>query len=92
MLKPGMFATINLILQRDTNVLTLQKQNVLHDDKGNYVYEVNKDSVAQKKYIEVGIIENNTYELTSGLSDNDKVVTVGMELINDGSKVRIAKK
>jgi RND family efflux transporter MFP subunit len=91
MLKPGMFASINLILQKDTNVLILQKQNVLHDDKGNFVYAVNKDSVAQKKYVQVGIIENNTYEITGGLNDGEKIVTTGMELINDGSKVRIAK-
>jgi RND family efflux transporter MFP subunit len=91
MLKPGMFAKIDLILQKDTNVLTLPKQCVLKDDKGNFVYEVNKDSVTQKKYVKVGIIEENTYEITDGLSDSEKVVTLGMELINDGSKVRLAK-
>lgn len=91
LLKPGMFANIDLILQIDTNVLTLQKQCVMKDNDGYFVYELNKDTVAQKKYIQVGIIENNTYEITSGLNDDEKVVTVGMELINDGSKVRLAK-
>ena len=91
MLKPGMFAKIDLILQKDTNVLTLQKQCVEKDDKGYFVYEVNKDTIAQKKYVQVGIIDNNVYEITGGIDENEKVVTVGMDLIADGSKVRLAK-
>lgn len=91
MLKPGMFANIDLILQKDTNVLTLQKQCVLKDDKGYFVYEINKDTLAQKKYVQVGIMQDNSYEITGGLNDNEKVVTIGMELINEGSKVRLAK-
>ena len=91
LLKPGMFAKIDLILQKDTSVLTLQKQCVMKDNDGYYVYELTKDTVAQKKYVQVGIIENNTYEITSGLTEDEKIVSIGMDLINDGSKVRLAK-
>ncbi len=91
MLKPGMFAKIDLIMQKDTNALTLPKQTVLKDDKGYFVYEINKDTIAVKKYVDVGIIEDNVYEIKNGLTDGEKVVSLGMELINDGSKVRLAK-
>ncbi len=91
LLKPGMFANIDLILKKDTNVLILQKQCVLKDDKGYYIYEVNQDTIAQKKYVKVGIIQDNTYEILDGLNDNEKIVTLGMDIITDGSKVRLAK-
>ncbi len=91
MLKPGMFASVELILKKDENVLTLPQQCIQKDDKGNFVYMVNQDSVAFKKYVQLGIQDINTYEITDGLTDSDKVVSIGQDLIKDGMRVKIAK-
>jgi membrane fusion protein, multidrug efflux system len=90
-LKPGMFATINLILQREKNADFLPNQVVLNDDGGDYVYLLNSDSTVSKKYIHLGIQQNNKNEVLSGLSDNDEIVFVGQELIKDKMKVRVTK-
>lgn len=91
-LKPGMFAKIDLVLQSDENVLLLPTQCTLKDDQGDYVYMVSpQDSVAHKHYVKLGIESDNKDEIISGLTDSDKVVVLGMELIKEGSKVRIGK-
>ncbi len=91
-LKPGMFAKIDLILQSDENVLLLPTESTLKDDQGDYVYMISpQDSVAHKHYIKLGIESDNKDEILSGLTDSDTVVVKGMELIKEGSKVRIGK-
>ena len=90
-LKPGMFATIILILDRKKNADFLPNQVVLDDDGGNYVYLLTPDSTVTKKYIQLGIQQNNKNEVLSGLNDSDNIVFVGQELIKDKMKVRVAK-
>lgn len=91
-LKPGMFTTTELVLSREDNAMILPSQCVLTDDKGNYVYQVNmNDSTAYKKYIQIGIQQDNTDQVTSGLSDEDRIVLTGQTLLKEGSKVKITK-
>ncbi len=90
-LKPGMFATINLILEKKENSNFLPNQVVLNDDEGDYVYLLNPDSTVTKKYVKIGIQQDNKFEILSGLTGNDKIVFVGQELIKDKMKVRVAK-
>ena len=91
LLKPGMFATINLIFERKQNSLTLPNQVVLNDDNGNYIYVIKSDSTVSKKYVQVGIQYNNKDEILSGVNENEKIVFVGQNLIKDNAKVKIAK-
>ncbi len=91
-LKPGMFVNIELIMQSENNAMQLPSQCVLTDDKGTYIYQVNmNDSTAYKKYIQIGIMQNNNDQITSGLNDDDRVVFSGQSLLKEGSKVKILK-
>ncbi len=90
-LKPGMFATITLVLERKPDALILPNQVVLNDDNGNYVYLVNADSTVTKKYLQLGIQQDNKDEILSGVNDSDKIVFVGQSLIKDKMKVKISK-
>ena len=88
-LKPGMYATIDVILDVKPDSKLIPVQCVLKDDKGNYVYTVNTDSTAVKKYIEIGDQQDNNYEIISGLTESDKFVSLGQQLCKDGGKVKI---
>jgi membrane fusion protein (multidrug efflux system) len=90
-LRPGMFATIILILEKKENSDFLPNQIVLNDDNGDYVYLLNPDSTVSKKYIQLGIKQDNKYEILSGINNDDKIVFVGQDLIKDKMKVRVAK-
>ncbi len=91
LLKPGMFATINILLGKRSGVLLLPNYTVLNDQNGNYVFVVNPDSTVNQKYIQVGVQQNNLDEILSGVDTTDRIVFVGQTLIKNGSKVKIAK-
>ncbi len=89
MLKPGMFAKVELTLQKNTDVLKLPAQCVLKDGDKYYVYVVNDEMIANKKYVEVGIVTNNETEIINGLNESEKIIKVGQDLISDKTKVKI---
>ncbi|MEI7484157.1 MAG: efflux RND transporter periplasmic adaptor subunit [Ignavibacteriota bacterium] len=91
LLKPGMFAKVELMLDKNTDIIKLPSQCVLQEGEKNYIFVVNDEMVANKMYVETGIIANNETEIVKGLGENDKVVIVGQELISDKSKVKIVK-
>jgi len=89
LLKPGMFAKIEIILGKHEDALTVPSQCVLYDDKGNFVYTVTAENTAKKIYVTTGYSSDNRTEIVSGISGDDKVVSVGQELISDNTKVQI---
>ena len=91
-LKPGMFATITLILDKKPNALILPNEVIQNSDSGNYVYVVNPDSTVARKFVKIGIQQDNNIEILSGVNEQDKIVFVGQSLIKDKMKIKIAKK
>jgi len=91
MLKPGMFANINMVLDKRENVLTLPNQVVLDDDKGSFVYLLKPDSTVEKRSVKIGIKQDTKYEVLSGITENDPIIFVGQSLVKDKMKVKIAK-
>lgn len=90
-LKPGMFATVQFILEKKSNASILPNQVVLNDEKGDFVYLLNPDTTVSKKYVKIGIRMDSTFEVLSGLSNDDRIVVVGQSLVKDKMKVKIAK-
>jgi len=90
-LKPGMFVSIQLVIQKSENALILPSQCVLKDDNGSFVYFVGADSTAQAKYITLGIQQDNNDEILTGVNDGDRVIFSGQGLLKNGAKVRIVK-
>ncbi len=91
LLKPGMFANINLILAKKSNALILPNDVVLNDKDGDYVFILNPDTTVMKKYVQVGIRQDNNDEILSGIEDNDRIVISGQTLVKNGAKVRVIK-
>ncbi len=91
LLKPGMFATINIQLGKKSGVLLLPNYSVLNDENGNYVFVLNSDNSVSQEYVQVGIQQNNMDEIISGVDTSKKIIFVGQTLVKNGSKVKIAK-
>lgn len=91
-LKPGMFAKVQLTLVENTDVIKIPSQCVLKDGEKFYVYIVGDDMTIIKKYVEVGIISNNETEIINGVNESDRIVIVGQELVSDKAKVKIVNK
>ena len=90
-LKPGMFAKIEISLEKHSDVMIVPAECVLSDDNGSYVFVVNDGQTAQKKYVQKGIESDNRIEILSGLNYDDNLVFVGQALINENSKVKISQ-
>jgi RND family efflux transporter MFP subunit len=87
-LKPGMFASVSLVISAKENVLTVPTQAVVRDTSGNVVY-VAKNDFAVKKVITTGIEQNSRIEISSGLQDSDRVIVAGQQYIKDKSQIKI---
>lgn len=88
LLKPGMFAKIELILSVHKNVLSIPTDAIGETNSQKYVYII-KDAVAYKKVIKTGISQNNFTEILEGVLASDDIVLVGWQNLKDGIKVEV---
>ena len=91
LLKPGMFANVDLIFDKAENALVLPSQVILKDDSGTYVYTLDAGDVVHKNYVKIGVVHDNEDQILSGLTSDKQVVFMGYDMVHDGMKVRVAK-
>lgn len=75
-LKPGMFASLSLLLDRQARALTVPQKAVLDDGPRKIVF-VARDGEFVPRIVETGAKMNGSIEITSGLEAGEKVVTEG---------------
>jgi multidrug efflux pump subunit AcrA (membrane-fusion protein) len=72
--KPGMSVTANIITNSATNVIIVPSSAVKTMGNKKYV-EILNNGVPEKKTVEVGISNDTSTEIKSGLNGGEKVVT-----------------
>lgn len=87
-LKGGMLAQVQLIPEEETAVLAIPKDIVRNTNGQPYVYTV-AEGKARKTWITAGRKGVDFLQVIDGLSENDIVVTTGMDNLEDGREVRI---
>jgi cobalt-zinc-cadmium efflux system membrane fusion protein len=75
-LKPGMFAALTILLDRQTRALTVPLAAVL-DDRDRKIVFVSRDSQFFPRVVEVGARMDGTLEILKGLAEGELVVTKG---------------
>lgn len=90
LLKPGMFAKIEIILSVHKDVLAIPVDAVGETDSEKYVYVI-EGAVARKKIIKTGISQSNFIKVLTGISESDNVVSVGWQNLMDGMKVEVVE-
>jgi membrane fusion protein (multidrug efflux system) len=86
-IKPGMFAKVDLVLQKNSGAMMIPFDAVLGDgDK--YVF-VADNNIAKKKTVTLGIQSVNEVEILSGLMPSDKVITVGQRIVSENSTIEV---
>jgi multidrug efflux pump subunit AcrA (membrane-fusion protein) len=84
-IKPGMFAKVDLVLKRETNVEIIPFDAVL-GESDKYVF-VAQDGKAVKKPVTLGLQQEENVEVSSGLTAQDKVIVLGERVISEGAKI-----
>ncbi len=96
-IKPGMAA--NVIFDfTDENPegdghIVIPVKTVGEDAGGNFVFVVLSDNesigTVQKRKVKIGRLTTEGFEIISGLSNGEKIVTAGLQTLLDGQKVRL---
>lgn len=85
-LRPGLFARIDLALERRDDAVTVPEQAIVPVKDGHMVFRV-VDGKAVATPVTVGIRRQTRVEIVDGLSAGDMVVTAGQLKLRDGVPV-----
>jgi RND family efflux transporter MFP subunit len=87
----GMTATVNLTQAGDARIARLPLAAVLNRGKGPSVYLVDANGVLVERPVSVASFTEEVALVTAGIGDGDKVVTLGVQKLEAGLKVRMVE-
>jgi HlyD family secretion protein len=90
LLKPGMFAKIEMILEEKPDALTVPKEAVLKSEGKEFVFTV-EGNQAFRKPVLTGIEREDLIEIVEGVKEGDKIVVRGQESLRDRSTIRVVE-
>ena len=85
--KPGMFATVDLVIQEKKDTFVIPKTAIKNFNNNDSVFIIDENNQAQRVEITTGISNDLDIAVTSGLKEGMKVVTAGS--VTEGSTVKI---
>ena len=90
LLKPGMFARVNLLKDKE-NVLLIDKQLLVIKGQLTGIYTVNQQGEAMLRWIRLGKEYGDKAEVIAGLIDGEKIITSTTSKLTDGALVKSSK-
>jgi multidrug efflux system membrane fusion protein len=89
---PNQFVNIRLKVDTLTQRLVVPGVAVQNGQQGTFVDVVNPDtSKIHLQTVQVGVTDENSDEITSGLKEGDQVVIDGADRLDEGTSVRVRK-
>ncbi len=73
-LKEGLSVNVTITIQQDTNVILVPSRAVTRQAGNNVVQVLNSDNTTTPRAVTVGLSDYNNKEITSGLTDGEKIV------------------
>jgi RND family efflux transporter MFP subunit len=86
-LKPGMFATAELLLERHSDVTLIPKDAVV-DRGGRRVVFLAEDDIARMAPVTLGGSNDRFVIVASGVKPGDQLIVKGQTIVDDGSPIR----
>jgi multidrug efflux pump subunit AcrA (membrane-fusion protein) len=84
-----MFATVSLVTNREVNVPVVPRSAVINTYGSWIVFVVDENNIARRREVTLGIDNEDSLEITGGISLGERVVSVGQNFLSDGDPVRI---
>jgi len=91
LLKPGMLARVELIVDEHKGVLVVPNKAVLKQE-GKEIVFVDAGDTAKLKEVKTGFKDENKIEIISGLGPGEPVIVLGNYGLRDGAKIRVKSK
>jgi rubrerythrin len=90
-LKPGMFATVQVLSELAPSVLLVPDMAILRSGERNTVFLALAGGRFEPRTVVLGPqAENDTYQVVSGLNEGERIVTSGQFLLDSESQLREA--
>jgi RND family efflux transporter MFP subunit len=93
-LKPGMFVRAHIVTDVHEKALLIPRDSLISEDTEQYVFTTEeKDGVirAKKQTVKLGYANPQNVEITEGLEENARVVTIGHSTLKDGSRIEVIR-
>jgi multidrug efflux pump subunit AcrA (membrane-fusion protein) len=90
-IKAGMFTTLSLVTRTRTNVPLIPRSSAINTYGRWIVFTVDESNIARRHEVELGIENEEQFEVVSGIGPGDRVVTQGQNFLSDGDPVRIVE-
>jgi membrane fusion protein (multidrug efflux system) len=87
LMRPGMSATIEVVMQQRSEALTLPSEAVFVEGGQAYVYVIKPDSLVSRTPVSLGTRLAGVVEVTEGVNEGDSVVKAGHQKLYEGAKV-----
>lgn len=87
-IKPGMFATVSLVIQEEDNSFVVPKSAIKTYNTNSTVFVIDENNTAKRVVVTTGISNDNDIQITSGLEEGMQVITAGSA--TEGSPVKVA--
>ena len=88
-IKAGMFATISLVTNARSNVPVIPRTSAINTYGSWIVFTVDENNIARRREVELGLENENLFEVLAGAAIGDRVVSQGQNFLTDGDPVRI---
>ena len=90
LLRPGMFMTVRLVLERDEHAVMVPEESLLPEGERTFAYRINGDT-AERVEVRTGQRRDGLVEISAGIDAGDLVVVAGLQRLRDGATVRITR-
>jgi membrane fusion protein (multidrug efflux system) len=91
LLRPGLFANVELELRRIENAIVVPESAVAVDRQGPFVWKVDAEQRATRLPIETGLRERGVVEVIQGLPPGTSIVSAGAHKVSEGSRVEVSE-
>lgn len=85
-IKPGMFGRMSIVYDKHEDVLQVPRSSIIETVTSTSVFVV-EEEIGIRKPVETGFSANGMVEITSGLTDDESVITVGHVGLKNEAKV-----
>jgi len=89
-LAPNLITTVQLVDYQNPKAIVVPLDVVSENfDGAQYVYVVNSDEKAEKRFVQIGLAEGAYVEILKGLRVSDRVIDEGARLVKENENVQV---
>lgn len=91
LLVPGDFINVTAVSKKPVDVVVVPQIAVSDSTEGTYVWVVNEESQAKRKFVKISNQQGDKWIVDEGLQPGEQVITKGFQRLRDGTPVVIDK-